>query len=167
MTNSYQTNFSESELLEQIPALRNFARRFYSSPNDIDDLVQDTLTKALANGEKFQRHTRLKSWLFTIMRNSFCTKFVLAKRERVGISEDSSSWSSVPAVQEWKLRGHELEQAILELPDHYRTAFHLIFIEGVSYEVAAVRCQCPIGTMKSRVNRARQQLSSALRGEPD
>ena len=68
-----QTGFAEIELLEHLPALRNFARRFHSSPTDVDDLVQETYVKAIANAEKFQQGTRLRSWLFTIMRNKFCT----------------------------------------------------------------------------------------------
>ncbi|WP_117192046.1 sigma-70 family RNA polymerase sigma factor [Rhizobium terrae] len=152
----------EAELVDLMPALRNFARRFHTSPNDIDDLVQETLLKALSNLEKFEEGTRLKSWLFTIMRNSFCTKFGLAKRERVGIDANAAERPSVPPAQDWGMRGHELENAIGRLPERYRTAIDLIFIQGISYETAADRCSCPVGTMKSRVNRARLQLTREL-----
>lgn len=157
-----ESGFTEAELLEHVPAIRKFARRFHAAPTDLDDLVQETLAKAIANSNKFKRGTQLKSWLFTIMRNSFCTKFGIAKREHVGLSETLSLRASIPAVQEWIVRGRELEEALAVLPEHYRTALELIFIQGVSYEDAAERCGCPVGTMKSRVNRARHHLARAL-----
>jgi RNA polymerase sigma-70 factor (ECF subfamily) len=152
----------EAELIELIPALRKFARRFHTAPNDIDDLVQETCLKALCNLEKFEEGTRLKSWMFTIMRNSFCTKFGLAKRERVGIEANVAERPSVPPTQDWVIRGHELENALGRLPERYRIAIDLVFIQGVTYETAASRCLCPVGTMKSRVNRGRQQLAREL-----
>ncbi len=160
-----QTGFTEVELLAHMPALRNFARRFHASPTDADDLVQETYVKAIANEEKFQRGTQLRSWLFTIMRNSFCTKFGLTKREDVGLSDDTALQVSVPATQEWSLRGQELERAISGLPDHHREAIEMIFIDCLSYEDAACRCGCALGTMKSRVNRARLQLWTVINGE--
>lgn len=156
------TGFTEIELLEHLPALRNFARRFHSSPTDVDDLVQETYAKAIANAEKFQQGTRLRSWLFTIMRNTFCTKFGLTRREDVGLADDTALQVSVPATQEWSLRGQELERAISDLPDHHREAIEMIFIDCLSYEDAAQRCGCALGTMKSRVNRARLQLWTAI-----
>lgn len=159
-----QTGFTEIELLEHLPALRNFARRFHASPSDVDDLVQETYLKAIANAQKFQRGTRLRSWLYTIMRNTFCTKFGLTKREDVGFADDTALQVSVPPTQEWKLRGHELERAISELPEHHRIAIEMIFIDCLTYEDAAQRCGCAIGTMKSRVNRARLQLWTVING---
>lgn len=153
----------EGKLLSYIPALHKFARRFHASPSDIDDLVQETLTKALANLDKFEPGTQLKSWLFTIMRNTFCTRFGLSKREHVGLDDDCARKSIVQPVQEWSVRGHELEAAIAQLPEHYREALDLIFIQGISYEAAAADFRCPIGTVKSRVNRARQILIQQLR----
>jgi RNA polymerase sigma factor (sigma-70 family) len=159
------TGFTEVELLEHIPAIRNFARRFHSSPTDIDDLVQETLMKALANSDKFRSGTQLRSWLFTIMRNTFCTKFGLSTREPVGSSDDTAMQVTVQPVQEWKVRGGEFERALSDLPDHQRKALELVFIDCLSYEEAAGRCGCAMGTMKSRVNRARRSLSDRLNGE--
>lgn len=152
----------ENDIVSYLPALQSFARRFHTSQTDVDDLVQDTIAKALANLDKYQPGTQLKSWLFTIMRNTFCTKFGLSKREQVGVVDDSASRSSVPPSQEWVVRGHELERAVLRLPQPYRTAFNLIFVEGVSYDAAAERFGCPIGTIKSRVSRAREILTREL-----
>jgi RNA polymerase sigma-70 factor (ECF subfamily) len=117
--------------------------------------------KALANLDKFHEGTSLKSWMFTIMRNTFCTKHQVSKRERVGL-HDLDYRQAVQPHQEWSLRGRELETAVATLPTSYRSAFDLVILEGSSYEDAAQRCGCPIGTMKSRVARARQHLAEKL-----
>ncbi|QKK20438.1 sigma-70 family RNA polymerase sigma factor [Rhizobium indicum] len=165
MLNDDRPGFTDAELLDNMPALRSFARRFHSSASDIDDLVQETLAKAIAHSGKFQPGTRLRSWLFTIMRNTFCSKFKISKRERVGGIEDSAASASLPPSQIWEVRGHELEVAISTLPDNYRTAVDLVLIQGVSYEAAADRCGVPIGTIKSRVNRGRHHLTRVLDSE--
>lgn len=152
----------QAQMIELIPALRSFARRLDRSPTNVDDLVQETLVRALANIDKFQEGTSLKSWMFTILRNTFCTKFGLAKRETVGLEDCASARPSVNAPQEWSVRAHEFHRALLALPDHYRDAVDIILLQGQSYEVAAERCGCPVGTIKSRVNRARAQLSTQL-----
>ena len=155
----------EAELLELLPALHKFARRFYSSQNDIDDLVQDTLVKVLGNLDKFQEDTRLKSWMFTIIRNTFCTRFGLSKREHVGMDEVLGQKAAVQPQQEWSLRGQELEEAIAALPKQSRDAINVVFIQGESYEEAAKQFGCPIGTVKSRVNRARERIAAKLESE--
>ncbi|WP_246705276.1 sigma factor [Rhizobium sp. RM] len=86
----------ENDFVSYIPALQSFAWRFHTSQTDVDDLVQETITKALANLDKYRPGTQLKSWLFTIMRNTFCTKFGLSKREQLGVVDDSASRSGVP-----------------------------------------------------------------------
>ncbi|MBW9091643.1 sigma-70 family RNA polymerase sigma factor [Rhizobium wenxiniae] len=155
-------NNIEAELLELLPALQKFARRFYSSQSDIDDLVQDTLVKVLSNLDKFEEGTRLRSWMFTIMRNTFCTRFGLSKREHVGMDDVLGQKASVQPEQEWSLRGQELEKALAALPKANRDAIRIVFIEGESYEEAARRFNCPIGTVKSRVNRARERITERL-----
>lgn len=165
MQRNCPVGFEEAELLQQIPALKKFARRFHTVPCDVDDLVQETVTKAVANADKFQRGTQLRSWLFTIMRNTFCTKFAVRKRENVGFGDDAALRVTVPPVQDWKVRGRELERAICGLSTDHRKAIELIFIDCVSYEDAALACGCALGTVKSRVSRARLLLWSAINGE--
>lgn len=162
MTVDKSSSHVRSEVVNLIPALKSFARRFHRTPSDVDDLVQETLLRALANLDKFQPGTSLKSWLFTIMRNTFCTKFGLAKREVIGLGDGISAQPSVQAPQEWSVRARELEKAFSELPAHYRQALDIVLIQGESYEVAAQRCDCPLGTIKSRVNRARIHLAAQL-----
>lgn len=162
MTNVNGRDRVQAEMVQLIPALRAFARRLDRSPTNVDDLVQETLTRALANLDKFQEGTSLKSWMFTILRNMFCTKFGLSKRETVGLEDCASGRPTVNAPQEWSVRAHEFHRALLNLPEHYRDAVDIILLQGQSYEVAARRCGCPVGTIKSRVNRARAQLASQL-----
>ncbi|TWB13631.1 RNA polymerase sigma-70 factor (ECF subfamily), partial [Rhizobium sp. ERR 1071] len=106
--------------------------------------------------------TRLKSWLFTIMRNTFCTKFRIAKREAPGNKKCISDVGVAPASQEWTVRAKELQRACNRLPEHYRIVLEYVVIEGRSYEDAATKFGCAIGTVKSRINRARQQLAEQL-----
>jgi RNA polymerase sigma-70 factor (ECF subfamily) len=162
MLDDCTTGFTDAELVENLPALRAFARRFHKSANDVDDLVQETIAKALAHSGGFQRGTQLRSWLFTIMRNSFCTKFKVARREEVGGTDDCAGRASTPPSQDWEVRGHELERAIEALPRNYRAVVDLVLIQGLSYEAAAEQCNVAFGTIKSRVSRARHRLAEAL-----
>lgn len=146
---------SAASIVEIIPALRAFARTFCRNPTDADDLVQETLTKALANIDKYEPGTRLKSWLFTIMRNSFYTRAKKAAREAPGAADCVSDRPSMEATQEWSLRGAEVQEAINRLPPHQREVLVMIGVVGMSYEEAAEICGCAVGTIKSRLNRAR------------
>jgi len=152
----------EHELVLLLPALRAFARTFHRNPTEADDLVQETIVKALSHIDRFQEGTRLKSWLFTIMRNTFCSRFRVGKREVLGAEDCASSRGSVLPEQEWRVRGHELERACGDLPEPYRSAFEFVFIEGHSYEAASEHFDCPTGTIKSRVNRARERIAQDL-----
>lgn len=151
-----------NEVVELIPALRAFARTFHRNPVDVDDLVQETLTKALANLDKFQPGTRLKSWLFTIMRNTFYTRIKISNRESPGLEDCVTSSASIEPTQDWTLRGQELVNALSRLPPSYREALILTTVLGESYLSTAEICNCAIGTVKSRVNRARQLLAAEL-----
>ncbi|NLS16568.1 sigma-70 family RNA polymerase sigma factor [Rhizobium sp. P40RR-XXII] len=162
MTDLYSTTGLQTEIVELIPALRAFARTFHRNTNDADDLVQETLAKALANLNQFDRGTRLKSWLFTIMRNTFCTKFRIAKREAPGSKKCVSGEGIALPSQEWTIRARELEEACNHLPEPYRAVLEYVVIEGRSYDAAAEKFGCAIGTVKSRINRARQQLAVRL-----
>jgi RNA polymerase sigma-70 factor (ECF subfamily) len=157
----------EAQIVVLIPALRAFARTLQRSPAEADDLVQDTLVRALSHLDQFHEGTNIKSWLFTIMRNAFCTRYRIAERERPGLTECIASTKSVPPDQEWRLRGRELEAACGGLPQPYREVFAFVFIEGHSYEDAAAHFECPVGTIKSRVNRARQRIAHAVGEIPE
>lgn len=153
-----------ADMIRLIPEIRNFARRFSRDQSEVDDLVQETLLRGLANIEKFEPGTRLRSWLFTILRNTFCTRYHRGTREVAGIDKCVSLRASVPPPQEWAVRMHEFEAAVAALSPDHRSAFDAVLIDGETYEVAALRCGCPVGTIKSRVNRARLALTQRMGG---
>jgi RNA polymerase sigma factor (sigma-70 family) len=145
-----------------IPALRAFARTFCKEPTDADDLVQETLLKAIAKIDSYEHGTRLKSWLFTIMRNTFYNRIVVAKREAPGAVDCVSSKPIVAPTQEWAVRSRELKDAIDRLPHQQKEVVLLVALMGTSYKDAADICHCNIGTIKSRLNRSRVTLITDL-----
>jgi RNA polymerase sigma-70 factor (ECF subfamily) len=153
---------SRQEIVELIPALRAFARTFYKNVTDADDLVQETLTKGLASLHQFEPGTSMKSWLFTIMRNTFYTKIKIAAREAPGAAECASVRPASDPTQEWSARGREIAAAIQRLPNQQREVLVLIGVLGTSYEDTAEICGCALGTVKSRLNRARLKLLEEL-----
>lgn len=147
-----------SQIVEMIPPLRAFARTFCPNPNDADDLVQETLLKGIANIHQFRPGTSMKSWLFTIMRNTFYTRIKVYNRESPGAADCISAKPSAAPSQEWSIRGHEISRAVQKLPYEQREILILISMLGMSYLDAAEICGCAMGTVKSRLNRARQNL---------
>ena len=155
----------EPAIVDMIPALRAFARTFCRDPSDADDLVQETLTKGIANIDKFEPGTRMKSWLFTIMRNTFLTAVKTYNREAPGLLDCASGRPTSEATQGWSVRGKEVHSAISRLPERHREVLVLIGVLGMSYEEAAEIFGCAVGTVKSRLNRARLKVLTDL-GEP-
>lgn len=153
------------DVVSLIPALRAFARRFYRDDSDVEDLVQDTLVKALSAANSFQENTNLKSWLFTILRNTHHTTYIRRKREVVGIEHPDLFCGFVAPPQEWVIRAKEFRIAVDAMPMPHREAFDLVLGEGQSYESAAHQCNVAIGTIKSRVSRARHFLANRLGDE--
>ena len=147
-----------SEIVDLIPALRAFARTFCRNVDDADDLAQETLAKGLSNLHQFSPGTNMKSWLFTIMRNTFYTRIKQSNREAPGAADCVAGRPTVGATQEWSARGLEVHNAIQRLPEQQREVMMLIGVLGMSYEETAEICNCAIGTVKSRLNRARLRL---------
>ncbi|MGX1306202.1 RNA polymerase sigma factor (sigma-70 family) [Amorphus suaedae] len=155
----------DGDLVALIPALRMFARTFCKNTFDADDLVQETLTKAIANATKFRPGTNLKAWLFTIMRNSFYTSAKVRRREQPGQEDCVADVLSVAQSQDWSVRGTEIRSSLDALPPEQREVLVLVGILGVSYEEAAEMTGCAIGTIKSRLNRARHRMLELLHAE--
>jgi RNA polymerase sigma-70 factor (ECF subfamily) len=155
-------NFPETELVSLIPAMRAFSRTFCRNNTDADDLIQETLTRALASAHRFEPGTRLKSWLFTIMRNTFLTSAKRYARECPGADDCVSSLGISLPSQEWSQRSREVGRAIDKLPTDQREVIVLVAMAGFGYEEAAEICGCAVGTIKSRLNRGRQQLQELL-----
>jgi RNA polymerase sigma-70 factor (ECF subfamily) len=152
----------ESDVVSQIPALRRFAHRFCRNRDEIDDLVQETILKALGAVHLFAEGSNLKSWMFTIMRNVHNSRFVKDKRMVTGVEDLEHYMCTVKPSQEWHMRCKELTAALNTLPKVSREAVKSVLIDGDSYEAAAEKCGCALGTVKSRVNRARLHLASRL-----
>jgi len=157
MSEQERTAWRDS-VVELIPALRAFAWSLSHNSSDADDLVQDTLIKAWAHRDKFEVGTNLRAWLFTILRNTYYTNAVRRRREvRDETGKYAATLSAAP-TQEWSVAMHALQSALAELPDEHREALILVGGAGLTYEEAAEICGCALGTIKSRVNRARARL---------
>ncbi len=151
-------SFQDHVLVSLIPAMRAFSRTFCRNKTDADDLIQETLTRALANAHRFESGTKLKSWLFTIMRNTFFTSAKRYAREHPGADDCVSTLGVSAPAQEWSQRSNEVGRALDNLPCDQREVVVLVAIAGFGYEEAAEICGCAVGTIKSRLSRARQQL---------
>jgi RNA polymerase sigma-70 factor (ECF subfamily) len=144
-------------LIKAIPNLRAFAHSLSGDAQLSNDLVQETLLKAWSHKESFVPDSNLKAWLFTILRNTYFTHYRKSQREE--LDEDQAAMNaSVPATQLVHLEFDDMRSALMRLSPDHREALLLITAEGFSYEDAARVCGCAVGTMKSRVNRARSRL---------
>lgn len=150
------------EMIVLIPALRAYAWILTRRDQDVDDLVQETLLKAIAKIDSFEPGTNLRAWLITIMRNTFLNNIARSKRMRTGDEDCVSTSLSTPATQEWSVRGSEMMSAVAALPRHYREMLIYVVMIGESYESAAETFGVRIGTVKSRVNRARAMVAEQL-----
>ena len=158
----------ESDVLALRPALAAFARRLTGQECEAEDLVQDTIVCALVAQHHFRAGTNLKSWLFTIMRNSFNTRWRRSQREVVTGSEVIERAMTTPATQEGTLWARQaMDQLLHHLSPAHREILILIPVQGVSYENAARLCNCSVGTVKSRLNRARAALVALTEAEED
>ncbi len=151
-----------SELMGSIPNLRAFAMSLCGDAARADDLVQETLLKAWDHLASFQEGTNLKAWLFTILRNLFFSEHRKRRRE---VEDADGHMSAQLAVHPEQLGHMDLQDfriALQKLPNDQREALILVGAEGFSYEEAAVIADCAVGTIKSRVNRARIRLTELL-----
>lgn len=149
-------------VLATIPSLRAFAISLCGNVDRADDLVQETMLRALANISSFQPGTNMSAWLFTILRNLFRSEY--RKRRREVEDADGSYADSLKSQPEQNSRVEfeEFRTALAKLPQDQREALILVGASGFSYEEAAEICGCAVGTIKSRVNRARGRLASML-----
>jgi RNA polymerase sigma-70 factor, ECF subfamily len=156
-----QTPF-KVELIELLPSLRAFARSLAHNPAQADDLVQDTLVKALANVDRFEPGTNLRAWLFTILRNHYYSQLRKAKREVEDAEGRLAARLSVRPEQDGSVDLEDFKTAFAQLQPDHREVLTLVGASGCSYEEAAEICGCAVGTIKSRVNRARRKLTELL-----
>ena len=153
------------DILDYLPALRAYARSLCRRTQDPDDLVQETLLRAIEYAHTYRPGTYLRAWLFTIMRSRFYNTGRRASREPMGEIDCASSLPRSQPSQEWHLRHKEMQEALHAMPVHYREALVLVAVLGESYADAAEILGCDVGTVKSRVCRARGRLRDTL--DPD
>lgn len=158
---SFRGNEVREGISELLPVLRKFASRLVRIECDREDLIQETIWRALRSQHRFQAGTALKSWLFTIMRNAFNTEYVRRRREVVGIEEASLNAIGIDGAQEWAVRQAEFWAALERLPEESRDTLLLVAC-GTSYIETASLCGCEVGTVKSRVSRARRALEAEI-----
>jgi RNA polymerase sigma-70 factor (ECF subfamily) len=147
------------ELIRSMPALRTFAFSLTGNPDRSDDLVQETLVKAWINHDRFQPGTNLMAWLFTILRNLFYSDIRKHKREVEDSDGVHGARLTTAPQQEGIVTLQRLRERLEQIPESQRTALLMVGAEGYTYEEAAVRLDCKVGTVKSRVSRARAYLS--------
>jgi len=154
-------------LEQEIPALRRFARALVGHPERADDLVQDTLERALTRIDSYTPGTNMRAWLFTILRNAHINEL---RRARTTATPDETLEAlspPAPAAQEHGLAVRDLERALARLTPEMREVLLLIGLEGMSYEEAADVLGAKVGTVKSRLCRGREALRRLMDGEVD
>jgi RNA polymerase sigma-70 factor (ECF subfamily) len=146
-------------MLAAIPSLRAFAMSLSGNADRADDLVQETVMRAMANINTFTPGTNMSAWLFTILRNLFRSQYRKRRREVEDADGSYQASLKLPPEQFGRLEFKELIEALAKLPYVQREALLLVAASGFSYEEAAAICGIAVGTVKSRVSRARQQLA--------
>jgi RNA polymerase sigma-70 factor (ECF subfamily) len=149
-----------------MPDMRAYAMALTRSRAEADDLVQDALMRAWRSRDRFEVGSNMKAWLFRILRNGFYTD--LDKRRRLVQDVDGihASRLSIGPEQSWRVEYDDLLRAMEALTLEARDALMLVLASGLSYEEAAEVCGCPVGTMKSRVNRARERVAELVETAP-
>lgn len=152
----------KNELLAEIKNLRAFAISLSGSISLADDLVQEALLRAWSKSERFQPGTNLRAWLFTILRNLYYSNFRKRAREVQDSDGVYALRLTVSGDQESHLDLEDFRTALTKLPPEQREVLTLIGAGGLSYEEAAAICKVEIGTIKSRLSRARAKLVELL-----
>ena len=158
------TDSLRDDILASVPSLRAFAISLSGNGDRADDLVQETLLRALANIDSFQPGSNLPAWLFTILRNLFRSDYRKRRREVEDADGSYAKTLKAQPAQGAHLEFEEFRVALDKLPQDQREALILVGAGGFSYEDAAAICKCAVGTVKSRVARARKTLIEILDG---
>jgi RNA polymerase sigma-70 factor, ECF subfamily len=159
----------QRQALVHLDALYNFAMYLSKRPADAEDLVQETYLRAFRFSHRFQPGTHLRAWLFQILRNTFLTFYRVREREAPiaedGVPEwDAPMFHDAPEDDGVAMEAHtDLERAMRRLPEDFRTVLLLAEVEGLPLEEVARVMACPVGTVKSRIFRAKERLRGLLR----
>jgi RNA polymerase sigma-70 factor (ECF subfamily) len=147
------------DVLAQLSSLRRYARSLVRNPDDAEDLVHDALVRAYERRSTFRRGANLRSWLLSIVHNAHVDRLrrdrSLSRRHDAAVTEMEQS---LPAGQEHAVRLAQVRDAFFNLPEEQRAALHLVAIEDMPYAQAAETLGIPVGTLMSRISRARASL---------
>ena len=153
------------DIVGQLGSLRRYARSLTRDSADAEDLVHDALVRAYERRGTFRSGGNLRAWLFSIVHNVFIDRMRSRRSEAIRIEQAGQlADTSTPAPQDHSVRLAEVREAFLALPDEQRSALHLVAIEGLSYQQAADVCGVPLGTLMSRIGRARAALREMEEG---
>jgi RNA polymerase sigma-70 factor (ECF subfamily) len=152
------------DLIEHLPRLRRYARALTGDINRADDLVQDTLERALAKLDLWQPGSDLRAWLFTLMHNLFVNQ-IRIKRPQETVMEEALD-EPVSGGQMEALAARDIHAALARLPEEQREVLLLVGLEQFGYAEAAQVLGVPTGTVMSRLSRARERMRQMLAGEP-
>ena len=147
------------DVIGQLTSLRRYARSLTRDPADVEDLVHDALLRAFERKHTFRQDGNLRSWLLSILHNVFVEgrRSRRSEQARVEAAERVAPTCAEPP-QEHVVRLSQIREAFFDLPEEQRAALHLVAIEGLSYQDAADTLRIPIGTLMSRIGRARASL---------
>jgi RNA polymerase sigma-70 factor (ECF subfamily) len=149
-------------IMTSLSSLRSFAISLTRNVDQAEDLVQETVLRAINKQDKFEPGTNLRAWLFTIMRNLFCSACRKTKHEVEDVDGSfAATMISIPH-HDGRIMLRHLAAALAKLPEGQREAIMLVGAEGMSYEAAAQVLGCAVGTIQSRVNRARSRLAELM-----
>jgi RNA polymerase sigma-70 factor (ECF subfamily) len=152
----------QSAMLTAVPDLRAFALSLCHRRDRVDDLVQETLLRAIANIKSFTPGTNMTAWLFTILRNHFLNEYRKSRHEVSDFDGYYVGTMTSQPEQEGHIQFDDFRDALAQLPYDQREAVILVGGAGLSYEEAAKISQCAVGTMKSRTFRARARLAELM-----
>ncbi|MGH8807932.1 MAG: sigma-70 family RNA polymerase sigma factor [Noviherbaspirillum sp.] len=156
---------NRDELIDVLPRLRRYARLLTGDRNRADDLVQDALERALAREASFRNGSNLRPWLFSLMHNLFIDG--TRSREAVDWAADASELPDLSAPRESDpVALRDIHTAMEKLPSDQREVLLLVAVEGMRYREAAEILALPVGTVMSRLARAREKMQEMLGGSP-
>jgi RNA polymerase sigma-70 factor, ECF subfamily len=154
----------QRQLVEILPRLRRFARTLTSNSHDADDLVQLAVERALSRLDQWRPDSRLDSWMFGIIRNAWIDEMRAQKRRNRLFTVAEAGEDVADATSEAHIHRLSVEAALAQLPEEQRMVVALVLVEGYAYKEAAAVLEVPIGTVTSRLARARETLEALLGG---
>ncbi len=156
----------EADIVVWLPVMKRYARALTGDPAWADDLVQDTAERALSRWHAFRPQSNLRAWLLTILRHLYIDQ--LRMHREIAVDDESAPWNRMPAppgeVDTLVLR--DMQRALYRLPVEQREVLLLVGLEELSYREAAAVLKVPVGTVMSRLSRAREHLRALLAEEP-